>query len=128
MSYWFMSGGARLLFIVRRAYEMQKDDAFLADARHIAAQLIGAGCAKFEAANANAANAALERTGACPQLCEDSRLCAASRDLAVIRTQGSGKKQENLDAINFDSDCGACRTSFPLPVGNTGRTLEEGAV
>lgn len=29
-------------------------------------------------------------------------------------------------AINFDSDVNAGRTNFPLPVGNTGRTLEAG--
>ena len=52
-----------------------------------------------------------ERPGACPQRSEDSR---------------RGAPKVVLSAINFDSDGGAAITA-PLPVGNTGRTSNQGA-
>lgn len=44
MNFFGMSGGARLLYIVRRAHELHGDDVYLMEARKIAAKLIGAGC------------------------------------------------------------------------------------
>ena len=44
MNFLGMSGGARLLYIVRRAHVLHGDDAYLVEARTIAAKLIGAGC------------------------------------------------------------------------------------
>ncbi|WP_287917362.1 hypothetical protein [Comamonas sp.] len=44
MNFFGMSGSARLLYIVRRAHVLHGDDAYLMEARKIAAKLIGAGC------------------------------------------------------------------------------------
>lgn len=44
MSFFGMSGGARLLYIVRRANVLHGDDVYLMEARKIVAKLIGAGC------------------------------------------------------------------------------------
>lgn len=72
----------------------------------------------------------LQRTCACPQRSEDSRRCASRRDIPPSKTGNTGLNlfAESLPAaINFDSDGGAAITA-PLPVGNTGRTSNQGAV
>lgn len=101
MNLW-MSGGARLLYIVRRAHVIHNDEAKLDEARQIAARLIGAGC-EPKLGSTFIANAV--RSSACPQHSEDSRL---------------GAPLAALSAINFGGYCGAGTTS--VPVGNTGTT------
>lgn len=106
MSFFCMSGGARLLYIVRRAYVLHNDESALHEVRQIAARLIGAGC-EPQAADITAdvmANA--ERSGACPQRSEDSR---------------RGTPLVAFSAINFGEYDGAGTTS--VPVGNTGTTF-----
>lgn len=70
MSFLHMSGGARLLWILRRAHEVHGGPAYLSELRSIAGTLIEQGCIFC----------ALEkRSGACPQRSEDSRRCASRR-------------------------------------------------
>lgn len=70
MSFLHMSGGARLLWILRRAHEVHGGPAYLSELRSIASTLIEQGCI----------SCALEkRSGACPQRSEDSRRGALRR-------------------------------------------------
>lgn len=105
MSFWYMSGGARYLFIMRRGYALHSDVSYLNEVRQIAARLIGAGCEPQAADTASDAVANAERAGACPQRSEDSH---------------RGAPLVALLAINFGGYGGAGTTS--VPVGNTGTT------
>lgn len=106
MSFFDMSGGARLLHILRRAHVLHNDESSLQEARQIAARLIGAGCELQATDIASDVIANAERTGACPQRSEDSR---------------RGSPLVALAAINFGGYGGAATTS--VPVGNTGTTF-----
>lgn len=105
MNFFGMSGGARLLYIVRRAYVLHNDESWFHEARQIAARLIDVGSEPQAADMASDAAANAERTGACPQRSEDSR-----RRTPLLA----------LDAINFGGYSDAGTSS--VPIGNTGTT------
>lgn len=92
MNFFSMSGGARLLYILRRAHVLHGDDAYLVEARKIAAKLIGAGCevVRMNSGTFASMEAALiantERSGACPQRSEDSRRGASRRNTPPSNT------------------------------------------